>query len=80
MATNSIHFDLVDSQFEIPLSLNSLQAFRAWITADDAPAEGRIDYINGRIEVDMSPEDLYTHGTLKVRMAGILDTVVHQKN
>ncbi len=47
------------------MNLTSLEAFRAWITSDDAPEKGRIDYINGRIEVNLSPEDLYTHGTLK---------------
>jgi Uma2 family endonuclease len=79
MATNGISFDYFDTHLEIPLNLNSLQAFRSWITSDDAPEQGRFDYINGNIEVDMSPEDLYTHGTLKMRIAGILDRIVYER-
>ena len=36
---------------------------------DDFPERGRIDYIAGQIEVDMSPEDLFTHGSLKTEIA-----------
>jgi Uma2 family endonuclease len=36
--------------------------------SDEFPERGRIDYVDGRIEVDMSPEDLFTHGTLKVEV------------
>lgn len=80
MATNSFHFDLFDTQLEIPMNLNSLQTFRSWITSDDAPEQGRFDYIDGSIEVDTSPEDLYMHGTLKTRMISVLEGLVHAKD
>jgi Uma2 family endonuclease len=63
-------------QIEIPF-VQSLREFRDWATSDDCPEKVRIDYIAGRIEVDMSPEDLFTHGTLKTRMIGVLDTLVN---
>lgn len=56
------------AQIEIP-TINNLAEFRQWALSDDFPQRGRIDYIGGRIEVDMSPEDYYTHGTLKSRLA-----------
>ncbi len=61
---------LLEEQIEIPANLDSLAAFRAWATSDDFPERGRIDFLGGRIEVDMSPEDLYCHGTLKVELVG----------
>jgi Uma2 family endonuclease len=62
-------------QIEIPFC-HSLADFRAWATSDDFPETARIDYIAGCIEVDMSPEDLFTHGNLKTRMIVVLGTLL----
>lgn len=59
---------LLDQEIEIP-TIHSLAEFRRWALSDEFPDHGRIDYIGGRIEVDMSPEDFFTHGTLKTRLA-----------
>jgi Uma2 family endonuclease len=56
---------LCEEQVEIPPGIESLADFRRWALSDEFPERGRIDYVAGRIEVDMSPEDLFTHGTLK---------------
>src|SRR5205823_11999516 len=56
---------LIEDRLEIPLGLRTLADFRAWALSDDFPEKGRIDYVQGRIEVDMSPEDLFSHGTPK---------------
>jgi len=55
-------------QLEIPLSIGSLPEFRQWALSTDFPKTGRIDYIHGKIEVDMSPENLFSHGTLKAKL------------
>jgi len=54
-----------EEQIEIPLGIRSLADFRRWATSDDFPERGRIDYVAGSIEVEMSPEDFFCHGTLK---------------
>jgi Uma2 family endonuclease len=59
---------LLEHEIEIP-TIRNLAEFRQWALSDDFPDRGRIDYIAGRIEVDMSPEDFFTHGTLKTRIA-----------
>ena len=59
---------LLDLEVEIP-TIRDLADFRRWALSDDFPQRGRIDYIAGRIEVDMSPEDFFTHGTLKSEIA-----------
>jgi len=63
---------VIEDQLRIPLGLSSLEAFRAWTQSEDFPESGRIDYIGDNIEVDMSPEDLFTHGTLKFALASVL--------
>ncbi len=60
---------------EIPF-VGSLSEFRQWALSEDFPERGRIDYLPGRIEVDMTPEDYYSHGTLKVEVIGVLRDVV----
>jgi Uma2 family endonuclease len=65
---------VIEEQLEIPLDIRSLADFRRWATSDAFPERGRIDYLAGRIEVDMSPEDLFCHGTLK----GEIYSTVHQ--
>ncbi len=63
---------ILEEQIEIPMSLRSLAAFRAWAATGAFPQRGRIDYLAGRIEVNMSPEDLHTHGKLKMEIAGVV--------
>ncbi len=66
---------MLEEGWEIPF-VGSLEAFRAWARSDEFPERGRIDYVAGRIEVDMSPEDYYSHGGLKVEVVGVLRNLV----
>ena len=68
---------LLEEQVEIPF-LAHLADFRHWAVSDEFPEEGRIDYIAGRIEVDKSPEDFFTHGTLKTQVAGRIEDRVYE--
>lgn len=63
---------IFEEQVEIPLDVGSLADFRCWAHSESFPQRGRIDYIGGHIEVDMSPEDFYSHGTLKTEISGTL--------
>jgi len=71
---------VIEEQVEIPMDLRSLADFRRWATSDDFPERGRIDYLGGRIEVDMSPEDLFCHGMVKGEIHGALQQLVKTKN
>ncbi len=65
---------------EVPLTVGSLADFRRWALSDDFPETGRIDFIDGRIEVDMAPEDLFCHGTLKTEIvAALYDRIKHNR-
>jgi Uma2 family endonuclease len=67
---------LFEERLEIPLDIRSLADFRAWALSDGFPEKGRIDFLAGRIEVDMSPEDIFCHGALKSELAGVLQFLV----
>ncbi|MGA2033058.1 MAG: Uma2 family endonuclease [Thermoguttaceae bacterium] len=66
---------LFEEQVEIPF-VHSLADFRDWAASESFPERGRIDFITGRIEVDMSPEDLFSHGTLKTEIVRALGNIV----
>ncbi|NUQ62249.1 MAG: Uma2 family endonuclease [Pirellulales bacterium] len=56
--------------------IGSLREFRAWALSEDFPDGRRIDYLAGRIEVDMTPEDYYFYGAVKVELVGVLGNSV----
>jgi Uma2 family endonuclease len=70
---------MFEDQVEIPMNLQSLADFRRWALSDDFPERGRIDYLAGRIEVDMAPESFFCHGTLKTEVAAVLQTWVKKR-
>jgi Uma2 family endonuclease len=61
-----------DRALRIPRTARRLEGFRAWALSDRFPQTGRVDYLGGEVDVDMSPEDLQTHGTLKAALAAEL--------
>ena len=59
---------MIGEGFEIPPGIRTLADFRKWAMSESFPQRGRIDYIQGCIEVDMSPEDFFMHGTPKTEI------------
>ncbi|MBI4613243.1 MAG: Uma2 family endonuclease [Planctomycetes bacterium] len=62
----------------IPRSVTDLESFRRWVHSDRFPEKGRIDWIGGRLEVDISPENLDRHGTLKSAIARDLGYLIER--
>ncbi len=56
---------LYDESVDIPSGIDDLGAFRRWAHSDDFPTTGRICFLNGRVWVDMSKEQVFTHNQLK---------------
>jgi len=70
------HAVLIEESLRIPADAQSFEGFRKWIHTPEFPETGRIDYLAGDIEIDMSPEDLHTHGIVKVAITVALDAIV----
>ena len=60
----------------IPAGVHILDEFRRWSQGREFPERGRIDYLQGDVEVNMSAEDLFTHGTPKAAIAARLHAMV----
>lgn len=62
---------VIGGELEIP-PIRNLDEFRKWARSPEFPERGRIDYINGRIEVDEVTQDALTHGTPKAEIARVI--------
>jgi Uma2 family endonuclease len=60
----------------VPAAAHTFEGFWRWVDSDAFPQSGRIDFLGGEIEADMSPEDVYTHGALKVAVVRTLGSLI----
>jgi len=65
-----------EEDLRIPEDAFSFEGFQRWMESDDFPENGRIDYLEGNVYVDMSPEDLYTHSSPKTAITLTLGRLV----
>jgi len=49
----------------IPRDALTLEGFRRWVASPEFPETGRIDFLAGDVEVELSPEELFSHGLVK---------------
>ena len=57
-----------ETPVRIPAHIVDLQSFRRWAHSDEFPQRGRISWLGGTIEVDMSPEEIETHNKSKTAL------------
>lgn len=59
------HAIIFEQDLRIPADAFTEEGFAEWVRSEEFPETGRIDFLAGDVEVEMSPEDLYTHGVVK---------------
>jgi Uma2 family endonuclease len=69
---------LEPGDIEIPSGILDLAEFRTWLRSPEFPQTGRIDWLQGRLEVDVAPEDLETHGSPKSAIAVRLGVLLQE--
>jgi Uma2 family endonuclease len=60
----------------IPPGVGTLEGFRRWTWSERFPEHGRIDFLAGELEIDLSHENLFKHGTVKTAIAACLHATV----
>lgn len=58
-----------EESFQIPAAAFTFEGFRRWAQSETFPESGRIDYLAGDVDVDMSPEEISTHSLVKSAFA-----------
>ncbi|MBI5367137.1 MAG: Uma2 family endonuclease [Planctomycetes bacterium] len=64
----------------LPGRLDGFARFRAWTRSEEFPEQGRIDWMDGEVEVDLSPEEANTQGTVKVAITRGLDEYIDERD
>lgn len=64
---------------EIPFTAASFTGFRRWSRSRRFPVIGRIDYLTGHLEVDMSPEQFFSHGGVKAEVVRVLGALNYEQ-
>jgi Uma2 family endonuclease len=62
----------------IPAEANTFEGFQRWAQSEVFPLRGHICYLDGTVEVDLAPRDLYTHGVVKTEIFGQLYPLVEK--
>jgi Uma2 family endonuclease len=66
--------------FTIPSRASaSLHSFRECSGNNDLPEKSRVDYYKGEVLVDMSKEQLFTHGLVKTEIARVIATLTKRE-
>jgi Uma2 family endonuclease len=63
-------------QLEVPTWVTDLEAFRRWIDNDDLPDDVRIWWLKGKVWIDMSREQIFTHVGVKTEITIALGGLV----
>jgi Uma2 family endonuclease len=56
---------LFEESSPIPPDALTFDGFRRWVASSEFPETGRIDFLAGDVEVELSPEELFSHGLVK---------------
>ena len=59
---------VIEERVRVPADVFELERFRDWAHSSSFPDRGRISFIGGEIEVDMSPEEIETHNKVKTQL------------
>jgi len=62
--------------FEIPADAHTLEGFLRWEDSSSFPQRGSIEFIAGRLFIDMAAGEIHSHETLKARVGIALGAIV----
>ena len=72
-------FVVDDMSVTVPQEVSDLASFRRWLHAEEFPEQGRISYFQGKVHVDMSKEQIFSHNQVKNEIAYTLTGLAKRK-
>ena len=62
----------------VPEWVRDFDTFVTWMHSDEFPEEGRIDFFNNEVWIDISMEELYSHNFVKAAVTETLNRLVRE--
>jgi Uma2 family endonuclease len=75
-----VTFMLDDRECTVPDSVIDIRSFRDWAHSDDFPEHGRIWWLQGRVWVDLSMEQVFSHVQVKTEFTAVLASLVKHRD
>jgi Uma2 family endonuclease len=77
----SLTLQLTETAIRVPENIpTTLAEFREWAGDNDLPEKTRVDFYQGKVWIDMSREQVYTHGHLKTEFAVVIGGLLKQQD
>lgn len=70
------HALIYEETLRVPTDAFTYDGFQEWLVSGEFPEGGRIDFLAGDVEVDMTAEELHAHGTVKTAIASALHFLI----
>lgn len=67
-----------EENWPVPPEAFTFEGFQRWLDSGGFPETGRIDFLAGQVESEMSPEDLHTHSVVKTAIGLVLGTLIYE--
>jgi len=67
-----------DFLLSVPPEAHTLAGFRKWVLSDEVPEKLRVSFLDGKVFIDMSKEEILTHASVKTAVAGSMFSVNQQ--
>ncbi|HKV08000.1 MAG TPA: Uma2 family endonuclease [Thermoanaerobaculia bacterium] len=74
------HAIIFEDDLRIPEDAHTFDGFERWLESSEFPETGRIDFLAGDVEVDLSPEDVFTHSVVKSAVVLTLGNLIRRKD
>jgi len=71
---------VIEDRLRIPRGTHTFAGFQAWVASGRLPEGGRIDYLAGDVEIEVSAAELHTHGAVQMAIAARLHTLFSERD
>lgn len=70
---------VIDGHSRIPADVFTFERFRRWAHSDDFPERGKVSFLGGEVNFDLSPENIETHNKVKTAIVAGLGAALAEQ-